>query len=132
MHASHLILFSFQSSALDTNLIEDHCIESLAFRGDGLIAGYILLVFIGIVILGCFNCRITSHYKKEGELAILTGILSLILFGFFYLLAIVFSNGYTDVSRIKNHMPYVTGAIWLYSSFILTVLYLSKVRYSLR
>ena len=112
---------------VDTFIIEDHCIENLAFHWDGLIACYIFIIFIGITILGCFNCRIPSHYQKEGQLAIFTGSISLILFFTFYAIALFFTNGNQEPARIQSYMPYLTGSLWLYASFILTVLYVPKV-----
>jgi gamma-aminobutyric acid type B receptor len=112
---------------VDTFIIEDHCIENLAFHWDGLIACYIFIIFIGITILGCFNCRIPSHYQKEGQLAIFTGSISLILFFTFYAVALFFTNGNQEPARIQSYMPYLTGSLWLYASFILTVLYVPKV-----
>ena len=116
-----------QPEAIDSILVEDHCIERLAFSWDVLISIFIFFLFISILMLGWFNCRLSSHYKKEGELAILTGIISLVLFVSYYLIAIGVSSGYTTSSRIENHMPYTIGSLWIYNSFILTVLYLSKV-----
>ena len=80
-------------------------------------------------MLGCFNCRIPSHYKQEGELAILTSFISLILFVIYYVLGLSLTRGFQSTSKISNHMPLVVGAIWLYASFILTVLYLPKVSF---
>lgn len=116
-----------QPETIDTILIEDHCIERLAFHWDILISIFIFFLFISIAMLGSFNSRLSSHYKKEGELAILTGIISLVLFASYYFIAISISSGYTTSSKIENHMPYSVGSLWLYNSFILTVLYLSKV-----
>ena len=128
---NHLIIFIIiiiiQAETLDTALIEDHCIEMIAFKWDVTISIFIFFLFISVVMLGTFNCRLPSPYKKEGELAILTGIISLLLFVFYYLIAISISSGYTSSSMIVNHMPYTVGSLWLYNTFILTVLYLPKV-----
>ena len=80
-----------------------------------------------IIFLGSFNCRITWHYKKDGELAILAGTFSLLLFSVYYAIALALSNGYTEFGMIKDHMPYTGGIILAYNSFILIALYGSKV-----
>jgi hypothetical protein len=117
---------------VDTFIVEEHCIELIGLHWDGLVASYTFIIFIGITILGCFNCKIPSPYQIEGQLAIFTGSISLILFFTFYAVALFFTNGNQEPARIQSHMPFATGFQWLYTSFILTALYFPKVIATLR
>ena len=81
-----------------------------------------------IIYLGSFNCRIAWHYKGEGELAILTGTVSLMLYIFNYAIGLIVTNGYTEAGMIKNNLPFNVALLLAYFSFILTALYGSKVR----
>ena len=113
---------------METSLTEDHCIESLTFGWDAVIPLYFLFLLIMIIYLGSFNCRIAWHYKGEGELAILTGTVSLMLCLFNYAIGLIASNGYTEAGMIKNNLRYNIPILLAYFSFILTALYGSKVR----
>ena len=108
--------------------MEDHCVEAMGFTWDALIALYIFFLFVSIITLGSFNCRIHSHYKKEGELAILTGTISILMFAFYYALGLILTSGYTKSGAIKNQIVYGTAIPLVYYSFILAILYGSKVR----
>ena len=99
----------------------------MGFTWDALIALYIFFLFVSIITLGSFNCRIHSHYKKEGELAILTGTISILMFAFYYILGLSITTGYTKSGAIKNQISYGTATPMAYYSLILVILYGSKV-----
>uniref|UniRef100_A0A1X7U9M5 G-protein coupled receptors family 3 profile domain-containing protein n=1 Tax=Amphimedon queenslandica TaxID=400682 RepID=A0A1X7U9M5_AMPQE len=115
----------------ETLLIEDHCIEPLKFGWDILIFSYMIFLLIIIAILGSFNCRIKGHFNKEGELAILAGPMTLLLYLLYVGIAAALQWSGSDASDIdfvmsKYQMSCTFGFILAYNSFFLAVLYGSK------
>ncbi|XP_019855931.1 PREDICTED: uncharacterized protein LOC109584583 [Amphimedon queenslandica] len=111
---------------IEASLVEDHCIVSLTLRWDALILFYIIFLLIIIIFLGSFNCRIPGHFKNEGELAILAGAMTLLLFIVYMAITLVLSNGNPESIMIKDQLAYAGGFVLAYNSFILFALYGSK------
>uniref|UniRef100_A0A1X7U739 G-protein coupled receptors family 3 profile domain-containing protein n=1 Tax=Amphimedon queenslandica TaxID=400682 RepID=A0A1X7U739_AMPQE len=111
---------------IETSRIEYHCILSLKLGWQTVIPFYFILLLVIIIFVGSFNCLITWHFKKEGELAILAGTIPLLLFIVYFAIAYVMSNGYTEPFSIRDQIPYTVAFILAYNSFILAVLYGSK------
>ncbi|XP_019855508.1 PREDICTED: gamma-aminobutyric acid type B receptor subunit 1-like isoform X1 [Amphimedon queenslandica] len=113
----------------ETSLIEDHCIELLQFGWDVLIFSYMVFLLIIIIILGSFNCRIKGHFNKEGELAILAGAMTLLLYPLYVGVAVALQwsdAGDIEFVMSQYQMFCTVTFILAYNSFFLAVLYGSK------
>lgn len=123
----YLLYLLRQFASSETFVMEDHCIEKLGLSWDFLICLYVIFLLIFLLVIGCYNCRIPSSYKQEGELAILTALISLFLVATYFSVGLALSIGRTTHSRIESYMTYASGFQWLYPSFLLTIIYLPKV-----
>ncbi|XP_019862127.1 PREDICTED: uncharacterized protein LOC105315548 [Amphimedon queenslandica] len=117
---------------IESSLIEDHCIEASSFGWGAAIPVYFVILLIMIIYLGSWNCRITRHYKSEGELAILTATVSIMIYIFNYGISLIATYGYTEAGMIKFILRYSIGTLFVYFSFILAALYGFKVVQLLR
>lgn len=111
-------------------MIEGHCADDVELSWDDIVFLYVIFLYLSIIVLGVFNSRIPSHFNQEGELAVLTGTVSLLIVG---LIIVGHSNVFFGraAPMIKDQMSYGVGLNLLYNSFVLTVLYGSKVRYTI-
>ena len=104
-------------------MIEGHCEDPKVDWG-GIVILYLFFLYLSIIVLGVFNSRIPSHFNQEGELAVLTGTISLLI----VVLTVIFL--FLLEATIKDQIPLCVGLNLLYNSSVLTVLYGSKVRYT--
>ena len=88
---------------------------------------YLVILFVILFIIGAYNCKIFSSYKKEGEVATLTSAVSVLVLTFFNIAISTHTLYSSHLPRIQTLIVLYCDTLSIYCIFILTFTYLPKV-----